>query len=354
MKAEEYEERILRRRSSMGWWENVAARDYSFKDLDAGEILLTYEDAVRVGRLAPGPSRRPRDIALRLRLLTDEGAVLNAAVALFGKQILPYYPQCGYRLARFLGCDKTEFLDQKQEFGNAFAILREAEAFIRRNTTLAGRILPDRLEREDTPEYPIEAVREALVNAICHRDCSIAGGAVSVGIFDDRLEVYSTGKLAPGLKLDDLKRDHISRPPNPLIAQVFYRRALSPAPARAGRRLPAARPPRPPRLPKTLSGVSPRCPEWPEWRRHLGGQPSIVVPVPAHTGASAGAVRPARASGRRARRSVAPCRSPRARTPTAETRGQSCRAAREQPVRALQRTPLAPTSSISDHRGIDT
>jgi len=144
----------------------------------------------------------------------------------FGKRPSPDYPQCCYRLARFRGRDKTEFLDQKQEFGHAFQILLEAEVFIRRNTKLAGRILPDRMEREDTPEYPIEAVREALVNAICHRDYTIPGGAVSVAIFDDRLEIINTGKLATGVQIEDLKRDHESLPRNPIIAEVFYRRGL--------------------------------------------------------------------------------------------------------------------------------
>ncbi|MFO7902511.1 MAG: ATP-binding protein [Planctomycetota bacterium] len=70
------------------------------------------------------------------------------------------------------------------------------------------------------------ALREALVNALCHRDYAIPGGAVSVGIFDDRLEITSTGTLPVGISVEDLKRDHASRPRNPILAEVFYRRAL--------------------------------------------------------------------------------------------------------------------------------
>lgn len=70
------------------------------------------------------------------------------------------------------------------------------------------------------------ALREALVNAFCHRDYSIEGGAVSLAIFDDRLEIWSDGTLPFGLKVEDLKRDHLSRPRNPLIAEAFYRRGL--------------------------------------------------------------------------------------------------------------------------------
>ncbi len=64
------------------------------------------------------------------------------------------------------------------------------------------------------------------MNAFCHRDYSITGGAVSLAIYDDRLEIWSDGPLPFGLSVDDLKRDHPSRPRNPLIAEAFYRRGL--------------------------------------------------------------------------------------------------------------------------------
>ena len=91
---------------------------------------------------------------------------------------------------------------------------------------MAGRVIPTLFERVDDPLYPPAALREALANALCHRDYSIPGGAVSIAIFDDRLEISSTGSLPFGLTVDDLLRPHQSRPWNPLIAQVFFRRGL--------------------------------------------------------------------------------------------------------------------------------
>lgn len=226
MKSEEYEERVLQRRHATDRWELAVARGYTVKDLDSAEILRTYHDAVRVGRLEPVTRPSAKDIAQRLRVVSSDGAALHGAVALFGKRLIPHYMQCGVRLARFRGRDKTEFLDQRQDYAHAFELLELAESFIRKNTRLAGRILPDRFEREDTPEYPSEAVREALVNAICHRDYTLPGGAVSLGIYDDRLEISSPGRLAGGLRVDDLKRDHFSKPRNPLIAEAFYRRGF--------------------------------------------------------------------------------------------------------------------------------
>jgi ATP-dependent DNA helicase RecG len=152
--------------------------------------------------------------------------VLNAAVVVFGRRMLPHYLQCQLRMARFRGSDKTEFLDQRQTYGHALQLLEEAVQFLTRHLPVAGRIEPGVFERADAPLFPPVALREALVNAFCHRDYSIAGGSVSLAIYDDRLEIWSDGTLPFGLSVEDLKRDHLSRPRNPLIAEVFYRRGL--------------------------------------------------------------------------------------------------------------------------------
>jgi hypothetical protein len=65
------------------------------------------------------------------------------------------------------------------------------------------------------------ALREALVNALCHRDYSLQGAAISLAIFNDRLELWSEGGLPFGLEPEALKREHASRPRNLLIADVF-------------------------------------------------------------------------------------------------------------------------------------
>jgi len=150
----------------------------------------------------------------------------QAAVVLFGTRFIPDYPQCQLRLARFRGVSKSEFLDQRQIEGHAFLLLEEAMLFLRRHLPVAGRIVPGLFEREDEPLFPLEALREALVNAFCHRDYTIAGGAVSLAIYDDRLEIWSDGTLPFNLKPEDLKRDHTSRPRNPIVAQVFYLRGM--------------------------------------------------------------------------------------------------------------------------------
>ena len=96
----------------------------------------------------------------------------------------------------------------------------EALNFIRRHINVAAKITGEPA-REDVWEYPRKALREAIINAICHRDYEDTGN-VQIRIFDDRLEVWSPGMLPPGNTLQSLKGHHESKPRNGLIADCFF------------------------------------------------------------------------------------------------------------------------------------
>ncbi len=151
--------------------------------------------------------------------------VVRAAAVLFGStdRLELEMPQCLLRVARFRGTDRMEFLNNRQFNGNAFTLLASAERFLRDALPIAGRFEQDRFERIDEPLYPPLATREALANALCHRDYSIVGGSIGIAIYDDRLEVTSSGSLHFGLTPEKLFAPHESRPWNPLIARTFYR-----------------------------------------------------------------------------------------------------------------------------------
>ena len=208
-------------------WENQSAEGWSVKDLDGEEIVRTVEEAVRRGRSEDPGTRAPTDL-LRGLALTKDGALLRAAVMLFarGERLETEYPQCFLKLARFKGRDKTEFVDNRQYHGNAFDLLLRAERFLRDHLPVAGRVVPNLFEREDDPLYPPLALREALANAFCHRDYSIGGGSVGIAIYDDRLEISSSGSLHFGLTVPDLYKPHESLPWNPIIASVFFKRGI--------------------------------------------------------------------------------------------------------------------------------
>jgi ATP-dependent DNA helicase RecG len=227
MPEEEYQRQLIERIHPARRWETLPGA-LNVTDLDAEEITRSMDEAVRRGRLSEPGTRNPVELLRGMSLLSENDEPLNAAVALFAQtdRLLPNYPQCVVRLARFRGTTTTEFEDNRQFHGNAFELLERAQRFLRDHLPVAGRVVPDLFQREDDPLYPPEALREALANAFCHRDYGIGGGSVSVAIFDDRLEISSTGNLPFGITVEDLKRPHPSRPWNPLIAEVFYLRGF--------------------------------------------------------------------------------------------------------------------------------
>lgn len=227
MSADEYNRMLLERLHAEHRWENEAAEGWSMEHLDTNEVVRTVDEAVRRGRLDE-PGTRDAWLLLRGLGLLRDGVLLRAATILFGRdeELELRAPQCLLRVARFRGVDRTEFLDNRQFHGNVFTLLQRAERFLRESLPVAGRVMPGLFERVDDPLYPPVALREALANAFCHRDYSIGGGSVAVAIYDDRLEVTSSGSLHFGLTPEALLQPHESLPWNPLIARVMYRRGV--------------------------------------------------------------------------------------------------------------------------------
>ena len=106
-------------------------------------------------------------------MLTPEG-LCNGAALLFAQNPQRFIVQAQVKCGRFLGTTSVQFLDERTLEGNVLSQLDEAMAFVTRNTRQAI-IITGRPEREIVPEYPSEAVREAIINAICHRDYAATG-----------------------------------------------------------------------------------------------------------------------------------------------------------------------------------
>lgn len=227
MSNDEYTRMLFERMHSEQRWENQPAVGWTVDDLDLAEIRNTVAEAVRVGRLNE-PERGSTEDLLRGLGLFRDGVLFRAAAVLFGKKERLEFemPQCLLRVARFKGFDRSEFLDNRQFNGNAFALLSKAVTFLSDTLPIASRFESGKMERIDEPLYPPLATREALANAFCHRDYSIGGSSVGLAIYDDRLEVTSTGILHFGQTPEDLFLPHESRPWNPLIARTFYMRGI--------------------------------------------------------------------------------------------------------------------------------
>ena len=124
------------------------------------------------------------------------------------------------RMAYFRGNEKLVFVDNKQAEGNFYDLLDAGIAFCFRHLSLSGEVKG--LLREEHLEIPIEALREALTNALCHRRYDDPRATVSLAIFDDRLEITNPGRLPVPLTPKTIKQPHGSYPYNLRIAQVLY------------------------------------------------------------------------------------------------------------------------------------
>ena len=227
MPSDDYTRMLMERVHNEQRWENQLASGWSLEDLDMEEIDRTSIQAIRAGRLKAHGQQEPVEVLRSMGLTQNDGTLLRAAVVLFGKadRIEREFPQCTLRVARIRGTYK-EFLDNRQFHGNAFYLFACAERFLHDTLPIAGRFEEGRMERVDTPLYPPAATREALANALCHRDYVESSGMAGLAVFDDRLEVSSPGGLHFGLTPQSLFEPHQSRPWNPLIARVFYRRGI--------------------------------------------------------------------------------------------------------------------------------
>lgn len=171
-----------------------------------------------------GITGRPstEDVLVNIEAAERSGAKLlfrNAGVLFFAKSVRHFFNQAYVTCLLAKGTDKVHILDRKDFAGGVVADIEDSLRFIERNTRTAYRI--EGLRREDVPEYPMKALREAITNAVMHRDWFMEGANVFVEIYTDRIEISSPGGLPKGMKFSDLGRKSIRR--NALLADMLHR-----------------------------------------------------------------------------------------------------------------------------------
>lgn len=226
MPQQRYNELLLDYANKLNPWDAALANQLSINDLDSDEILKTLHDSIEKGRTESKHSTTDINEALLRLKLTKNKKLTNAAGVLFCLDAESDFPQCLIRLARFKSSNKDNIIDSKRIYGNAFQLLEEAELFVTRHMNISSEFLPGKFARAEHPEYSLRAVREAMVNAICHRDYTIQGGSISLFIYDDRVEITSPGTLPFGISIEDLKTSHESIPRNEKITNILYKRGL--------------------------------------------------------------------------------------------------------------------------------
>lgn len=200
-------------------WDEQVLEDANIKNIDKNKLTRFLKQAASRRNLDLDP-KMPIEEALNKLNLIKNGKLTNAAILLFDLNPQKFVLQATTKCARFKGIDTTEFDDMRTFDGNIIDqrddALRFAEKYIKRSAKIEG---SDRIEEF---EYPIEAIREAISNAICHRDYRVNCN-VQLRIFDDRIEIWGCGSLPEPLEVDDLKESHTSIPRNPLIADCFFK-----------------------------------------------------------------------------------------------------------------------------------
>ncbi|MDR0811263.1 MAG: DUF4062 domain-containing protein, partial [Paludibacter sp.] len=162
-----------------------------------------------------------REILLHLNLIEGE-RVTNAALLLFGKKTQKFMITSCVKCAQFYGNKTTRPIPSLHIYeGDLFELIDQAVSFVmsRIDATVGGR--EKSTVADVTPEIPLFAVTEAIVNAVCHRDYN-SNASVQVELYNNRLEISNPGQLPYGLTLEMLRGKHNSRPANPLIAHPLY------------------------------------------------------------------------------------------------------------------------------------
>lgn len=220
MPREMYDERLRQSKPQYFAWERQDADGRTVEDLAEERIRGAIRLGVEGGRLDGTAMTEPIEDILQKSEMIKDGKLNNAAVMLFAKKIYGY-PQLRLRMARFRGTGKNEFGDNQQAEGNFFDLLDAGMAFLFKHLNLSGKIVG--LRRIEQLEIPVEALRETLVNALCHRRYDQPGTSVGIAIYDDRVEIENPGILPPELTPETIKQPHNSHPYNPIIANFLYR-----------------------------------------------------------------------------------------------------------------------------------
>ena len=188
------------------------------KDVDWGDIsrqkINTYlrEAKISVGKVSP------QDILTSLNLATKDG-IKNAGILFFAKDPRRHILHCETILVSFKGTKRVDILDRKDVQDDLWTQYQEAMIFLKRHLSVRTEIKG--MDRQDLYEIPLEALREAVANAIIHRDYTVRGTSIMVEVHDDKVIIKNPGGFPFGM--DAAKLGDLSIRRNELIADIFAR-----------------------------------------------------------------------------------------------------------------------------------
>jgi predicted HTH transcriptional regulator len=196
-------------------------RTAALEDIDEKKVK-NFVAKARIKRNFPfDESADYRTVLSHLDLIVNE-KITNAAILLFGKKPQRFMITSSVKCCQYYGNRVEKPIPSYHIYdGDVFELIDQAVSFVmsRINAKVGDR---DKTILADVePELPLQAVTEAIVNAVCHRDYT-SNASVQVMLFKDRLEIWNPGQLPYGLTVEMLKTRHSSRPANPLLARPMY------------------------------------------------------------------------------------------------------------------------------------
>ena len=214
-------ERIIIEKKSRSWGSEIS-EEAGPDDIDEKTVRWFLREA-RIQRGLNILENTSVEEALMKLNLTRDGKLTNAAALLFGKLPQDFFIQSEIKCIRFKGDEPVKpFIDFQVIEGNIIEQINEAEKFVLRNIQKSVFPAEKGVQRTEKYQYPPWAIREAITNAVVHRDYENPS-KVQVRVFDDRIEIWNPGTLISPLTLDDLRKPHKSFPRNPLLARGLFR-----------------------------------------------------------------------------------------------------------------------------------
>ncbi len=214
--------RQLAATKSAGDLEAEAVAGAARADLDDGVIAEYVEK--RQQRQRRALSQTPDELLREIGALDERGLPTHSGILLFGKNPQHFIPQSGLVFVKFIGTEPRgeEGLagyGRREEVAGPLARIIEGAWKIVWEEMNVGAVVKG-LERQEISEYPPFAVREALVNSVCHRDYRLKGRRIEIRMYTDRMEVISPGGLPGFITVDNIVEEHFSRNPR-LVAGLF-------------------------------------------------------------------------------------------------------------------------------------
>lgn len=204
-----------------GPFDAAPCRHATLADLDPERIAWFLREARRARGFPLSENASPDEVLAHLNLLAS-GQPTHAAVLLFGREPQRFLLSSEVKCAHFHGTEVAKPIPSYQVYkGTVFTLVDQAVDFVLSKIALAVGTRDESTQAPVTYELPPAVVREAIVNAVAHRDYT-SHGSVQVMLFADRLEVWNPGGLPSSLTLQQLREPHGSVPGNPLIAEPLY------------------------------------------------------------------------------------------------------------------------------------